>query len=121
MRGVAAQVRALDCVGEGWPTGECGVAYGEYLPFPHSPPPQADPPSLLTLAQAFNEELDRLYDDAQLTSRDAEIAALREEVKRTKAQRNEAQARCGELEKQGKLQKTQLEAWEGVLRGNGLL
>lgn len=73
------------------------------------------------LHKAFNEELDRMYDDAQLSSRDEEVRALREEVKKTKATRNDLQKRNWDLERDSKVQKGQIESYEKILRQHGLL
>lgn len=73
------------------------------------------------LLQAFNEELDRMYDDAQLTSSSEEVKALREEVKRTKSQRNDLQRKTWELERDLKEQKSQSEVYERILKSHGLL
>ncbi|CAO1622447.1 unnamed protein product [Parajaminaea phylloscopi] len=73
------------------------------------------------LHKAFNEELDRMYDDASLPSRDEEVEALRREVKRTKAQRNDLQKRNWEMERDTKIQKGRIDSYEKILREHGLL
>lgn len=73
------------------------------------------------LHKAFNEELDRMYDDASLSNRDKEVAALRQEIKRTKAQRNDLQRRQWEMEKDLKIQRSQVDSYEKILREHGLI
>lgn len=62
-----------------------------------------------------------MYDDAQLTSSSEEVKALREEVKRTKSQRNDLQRKTWELERDLKEQKSQSEVYERILKSHGLL
>ena len=73
------------------------------------------------LHKAFNEELDRLYEGTQLGSGEEEIRALREEVKRTKAQRNELDAKYREMERKWKMACGEVQSYEKRLRGEGLL
>lgn len=86
------------------------------------------------LHKAFNEELDRLYEETMpapaseaSTPADALQEAqslnvrLRNEVKRTKAERNEAQARNRDLERRMRLMGGELECLKGRLQGAGML
>lgn len=71
--------------------------------------------------QAFNEELDRMYEDAHLSTTDEVILAQRAEVRTSKAQRNGAEAKSRDLERKLRLQTEELEAFRKTLAENGLL
>ncbi|CAO1638739.1 unnamed protein product [Sympodiomycopsis kandeliae] len=73
------------------------------------------------LHKAFNEELDRLYEHTQSDSSADEINALREEVKRTKSERNEMNSKLKEMERKYKLATSDLASYEKRLRDEGLL
>jgi hypothetical protein len=72
------------------------------------------------LHKAFNEELDRMYDDAQLSEVE-QIARLRNEVRSTKAQRNEANLERKTLQRELALERAQSEVWRATLEQHGLI
>lgn len=62
-----------------------------------------------------------MYEDTQSSSNEEEIRALREEVKRTKSQRNELDAKYREMERQMKIISGERDSYEKRLREEGLL
>lgn len=72
------------------------------------------------LHRAFNEELDRMYDDATLEG-DEQIARLRAEIKQTKAKRNDMQLENRTLQKELTLERAQSEVWRSTLEKHGLI
>ncbi|PWN86609.1 hypothetical protein FA10DRAFT_270161 [Acaromyces ingoldii] len=78
------------------------------------------------LHRAFNEELDRLYEDAQHVSGDGdgdgaeEIRRLRQEVKTSKAQRNEANIENKALQRDLALERAQADVYKALLEQHGL-
>lgn len=72
------------------------------------------------LHKAFNEELDRMYDDAQLGEFE-QIARLRHELRLSKAQRNEANIERKTLQRELALERAQSEVWRTTLEQHGLI
>lgn len=74
------------------------------------------------LHKAFNEELDRMYEDTQnASSSEEEIRTLRDEVRRTKAQRNDLDAKYRDMERRLKTVTGEMQSYEKRLRDEGLL
>lgn len=73
------------------------------------------------LHKAFNEELDRMYDDIQLPSVDEQVVKLRTEIRQAKSQRNEANLEKKALQRELALEKAQSEVWRATLIKHGLI
>ena len=73
------------------------------------------------LHKAFNEELDRMYDDIQLGSVDEQLVKLRTEIRLAKSQRNEANLEKKALQRELALEKAQSEVWRATLIKHGLI
>lgn len=73
------------------------------------------------LHKAFNEELDRMYDDVQLESVDEQLVKLRTEIRQAKSQRNEANLEKKALQRELALEKAQSEVWRATLIKHGLI
>ncbi|KAN0065296.1 hypothetical protein ACQY0O_001131 [Thecaphora frezii] len=72
------------------------------------------------LHKAFNEELDRMYEDTQRPESE-ELATLREEIKRVKRQRNEASVKNKKLHLDLEVERAQSSVYREILEANGLL
>ncbi len=72
------------------------------------------------LHKAFNEELDKMYEDT-LEPEDAEVKALRVEVQKAKAARNELSIELKTLRRDLEIQKTEAETYRSVLKQHRLL
>lgn len=74
------------------------------------------------LHKAFNEELDGLYSSlTQSSTPNEEVRALRDEVKRTKRERNEARSYRCDLERKIKFLESENEGFRERLRAEGML
>ncbi|KDN38200.1 hypothetical protein K437DRAFT_259490 [Tilletiaria anomala UBC 951] len=72
------------------------------------------------LHRAFNEELDHMYEDTQAPE-SHELAVLRKEIQRTKAERNEINMNLRRLRRDLELQASELETCKQILSDSGLL
>lgn len=62
-----------------------------------------------------------MYEDTQASSNEEEIRALRDEVKRTKSQRNDLDAKYRDLQRQMKIIAGERDSYEKRLRDENLL
>ncbi|KAL1406084.1 hypothetical protein Q8F55_007767 [Vanrija albida] len=69
---------------------------------------------------AFNTELDSMYNDLTLPQPDAAAAALRKDLQETKAQRNQYQLENSRLKQQLEEERQKREHWAKLLRAQGI-